>query len=104
MKPIKNATNKAQQVLRKSALSVSMLVISGLSYATPQDGDIVKTLIGGSIGKTLSKEGNLWPVLIAVTFAVGGFYAAIKSDPKAFIPAFIVMGLISTVTGVFLTF
>lgn len=104
MKMIKNLPKFLRNLMTKLSLSVSLLLVSRLTYASEQNGDIVKTLIGGSLGKTLSKEGAIWTLLTAITFVVGGFYAAIKKDPKEFIPAFIVVGVLSTITGVFLTF
>jgi hypothetical protein len=104
MKMIKNLSKRNKGRLIKGSLGLSLLLASSLSFAVDNNGDIIQTLIQGSIGKTLSKDGHLWTMLIAVTFAVGGFWAAVKSDPKAFIPAFVVMGLITTVTGVFLSF
>ena len=68
------------------------------------NGDIVAELLNGSIGKTLGKGSMLWTVLIALSFAGAGFYAALKQDPKAFIPAFLIMGIITTVTGLFIGF
>ena len=104
MKVIKKVSNNLNKLIEKLSLSLWMFLVSSLSYAGDQGTDIVATLIQGTIGKTLSKDGHLWEFLIAVTFVVGTGWAAVKNDPKAFIPAFIVMGLISTVTGVFLSF
>ena len=64
----------------KLSLSLFMLLPSSFTYAADKSGDIVQTLISGSIGKTLSKDGAIWTLLTAVTFVVGGFYAAIKKD------------------------
>ncbi|WP_058512881.1 hypothetical protein [Legionella santicrucis] len=85
--------------------SVSMVIFSGFTFAAPSQGeDIVKMLVGGSLGKSLGKDGMIWVVLTAVTLLCGAFWAAIKHDPKAFIPAFITAGIISTIVGVFITF
>lgn len=98
---------KGYQFARKLSLSICLFIgsiLSSVANAAGKDGDIMKQLVEGSIGKTLSKDGLLWTVLIAITFAVATFYAAIKNDPKAFIPAFIVMAIITTITGVVLGF
>lgn len=104
MKMFKNLPGGLRNVSIKPSLTVSLFLLTNFSYAADKSGDIVKTLIGGSIGLTLSKDGSIWTLLTAITFVVGAFYAAIKKDPKEFIPAFIIMGIISTITGVFLTF
>lgn len=107
MKSIKKEAEKIKNKLSNRALMVSMFLLttaSSIANAAGQSGDIVETLIGGSIGKTLSKDGKIWTVLIAGSFLVGAFWAAVKHDPKAFIPAFFVMAIISTITGMFLTF
>lgn len=100
---IKKIALKGRDLMNKGVFISSMLVVSGLTYAE-NNSDIANTIIQGSVGQTLGKGGKLWVLLTAVTFAVSTFYAASKSDPKAFIPAFIVMALISTVTGTILTF
>lgn len=107
MKTIKNFTSRIGSQLSKRLVCLSLFLLSNLSHASNNSNsgsDIVATILSGSIGKTLGKSGALWTLLIAISFAVGGFYAAIKHDPKAFIPAFIVMCIISTVTGMFLSF
>ncbi|HHF7380164.1 TPA: hypothetical protein ACPSKF_000658 [Legionella anisa] len=107
MNMIKKIAIKTKGKASNIALMASMFLlstVSSIANATGQSGDIVETLIGGSIGKTLSKDGKVWTVLVAASFLVGGFWAAMKHDPKAFIPAFFVMAIISTITGMFLTF
>lgn len=90
----------------KARLSISLLLlmVSNLTHAEDKTGDIVKTIINGAVGKTLSKDGYVWSLLITITFVVAGFHAAVKKDPKEFISAFVIMAIISTVIGVFLTF
>lgn len=90
--------------LKKLAVLMASLSTGVCCAATGSNGDIVAELLNGSIGKTLGKGSMLWTVLIAFTFAGAGFYAALKQDPKAFIPAFLIMGIITTVTGLFIGF
>lgn len=90
--------------LKKLAVLISSVSVNVCSAANANNGDIVAELLNGSIGKTLGKGSMLWTVLIAFTFAGAGFYAALKQDPKAFIPAFLIMGIITTVTGLFIGF
>lgn len=90
--------------LKKMVALGGSLSVNICSAANANNGDIVAELLNGSIGKTLGKGSMLWTVLIAFTFAGAGFYAALKQDPKAFIPAFLIMGIITTVTGLFIGF
>lgn len=100
-----NLLTTLKSTVSKLIFSSSMMVFSGLSFAAPSQGeDIVKQLVGGSLGKSLGKDGMIWVVLTGVSFLSGAFWSAIKHDPKAFIPAFITAGIISTVVGVFITF
>lgn len=96
--------SKPLESLKKMVVLISSVSANVCIAATGSNGDIVAELLNGSIGKTLGKGSMLWTVLIAFTFAGAGFYAALKQDPKAFIPAFLIMGIITTVTGLFIGF
>lgn len=101
---MKNLYTTLNKTLSKMMFSISTLCFSSITFAAPKDQDIVKTLLNGAMGKTLGKEGMIWGLLTVMSFASGAFWAAIKHDPKAFIPAFISAGIISTIVGVFITF
>lgn len=100
-----NLLTSIKSTVSKMVFSFSMILFSGFTFAANTQGeDIVKLLIGGSLGKSIGKDGMIWGVLTVVSFVGAGFWAALKSDPKQFIPAFITAGIISTVVGVFITF
>lgn len=100
-----NLFTTLRSILSKFMFGISMMVFSKLTLAANSQGeDIIKQLVGGSLGKSLGKDGMIWAVLTGVSFLSGAFWAAIKQDPKAFIPTFITAGIISTIVGVFITF
>lgn len=105
MKLLKKISNYSHQLTTKLTMSLVMFMVSSLSYADDRGGgvDVVEVIWSGSIGKTLGKSGLIWGALVTVTFAVSTFYAAIKKDPKEFIPAFVILAIVSTVTGTVLT-
>lgn len=101
---MKNSMCKIKNRASKSLLSISLMVSSIVSYAAPQGEDIMKTFLNGTLGKTMGKDGMIWAVLTGASFLVGGFWATVKHDPKAFIPAFFIAAIISTVVGAFITY
>lgn len=105
MKMLKKLSNYSATLYTKITMSLVALMVSSLSYADDRGGgvDVVEVIWSGSIGKTLGKSGLIWGALVTVSFVVAGFYASIKKDPKEFIPAFIIMAIVSTVTGAVLT-
>lgn len=105
MKMISYITTYFKGHASKILLSLSMTLITSLSYATgTSNEDIMKQILAGSMGKTIGKDGMIWTVLMGFSFLVGSFWAVRKHDPMAFIPAFFIVGIISTIVGIFITY
>lgn len=109
MNKAKKAWYLAKDFLLKSKATV---IGSTVTLMTPmaasantllENKDIIAIFMDTALGKTIGKTGMIWTVLIVVALLIASGRAVVANDPRKFIPAFIVAGVIASIVGVIIT-